>query len=641
MRFAPQIHVFCDARSLLYLKFCKASNPLLTRFSLTLSNYECSITHISSKENELGDILSRVPNATSSSMIDDDKRPPMTEKEANLLLQKLCLPDNFEISMEQYKKLLNTQSLPSLFQTKPKQSRASKIKITPHSLRPQSVQSRKVTIPKVMIDRQLRLAKVRENKENKSNNQMQHQNFTIIDLEPQEDRDVFRFEMNNKVLEEGSISFQDFREAQEQDEFCKDIMSKTPLPRHYKVKKGILIRTIKGGKERLVLPFSLLTILLYSIHHTIRGRHNSVTAMRKIIHDQYFINGLIPILKKFVGSCYYCIRDKNDNKKLHVIREIPKATYPRHTYHYDILCGLTTHNNQKMIHVWVDQFTNYVTLVPAKSKTKEELLRVFKENIIRPYGTPKCIVTDGEGSTKSNIFTEFCELNGIQVRNTAAHSPQSNSTAELSCKRTKQVLRAYVHQTGDSWPNDLVLLQQALNATKLSYCNFSPEQLLFGQEIPSDNEFLHFRDKCYTIEEYVKKVQELSNKRRDTILNLRKKRNDAMREIANQTREEHNFHNGQIVFAKNMNITPIEGGGLSYRYDGPMIILKINEDQSTAILRDLKTQRTRKTHYNHIRPIYSTFRPFGIKPKVEALKLIQENKVTPYALRNRGNVNNT
>lgn len=636
LRFAPKIHVFLDARSLLFLRYAGSSNPLLTRFCLTLSNYEISLTHISSTENKLGDLLSRIPN---KELQEVEKVQPMSEKEAVNLLEKLTLPEGLQIGVEQYKQLLKAEGLPSLIEKKIRQSKASRVQITPYTLRPKTVAPKKVTLPTPQ-NRYWNRQKLHPTTnfydiwEEQNLFQNLPQLFaTTIELETELNLDVEQFELNSKILEEAQITIAEFREAQNNDEFCNKIKSR-PLKRDYKIKQGILLK-VGRDKERLVLPTSLLNILLYATHFSIRGHHNGKTAIKRIIDEQYYIENVQQKIDTFVGSCYYCVRDRMDNSKQHIFREIPKAKQPRHTYHYDILGGLIEQNREKYIYVFVDQFSNFTQLIKATSKTAEELLRCFQDHIIQPFGKPQVLVSDGESSTKSNIFRDYCQMNNIQIRNTAAYSPNSNSQAELMVKKAKTILRTYAHQTKNNWSKDLGLIQHALNATKLSYCDYTPEELQFGSASKNDTDILSLTDKCYSIDEYVAKIRSVSSQRNREIDKIRTKRNEAYRVIANRNRKEYEYYVGQIVFIRDNAITPIQGGGLAYRFLGPYIINKLNMDNSTCIVVDLKTNSTRKTHFKHLRPIADTWRPYGIHPTNEALKLISQNRVSPYSLRNQ------
>ena len=114
-----------DAKSILYLKSCKNSDFVLVRYSVALSQYECSIEHVPGKHEsfQLIDALSR-----SRSPADIEEASCLSSEEAEKLLKMIELPESYKISKELLKKYLEDPAdLPSLKKKKPS---TTKSKIT-------------------------------------------------------------------------------------------------------------------------------------------------------------------------------------------------------------------------------------------------------------------------------------------------------------------------------------------------------------------------------------------------------------------------------------------------------------------------------------------------------------------------------
>lgn len=56
--------LYTDSKALLYLRKAKDANPKLLRYSLILQGFDFSITHVSSSENLIADMLSRTTDAS-------------------------------------------------------------------------------------------------------------------------------------------------------------------------------------------------------------------------------------------------------------------------------------------------------------------------------------------------------------------------------------------------------------------------------------------------------------------------------------------------------------------------------------------------------------------------------------------------
>ena len=109
LMYAPKITLYTDARSILFLKFCKQSSSYLMRMALSLSLYNIDLVHIPGEENVVADYLSRNHKA----LLEEAEKlnlKPATEKEAAALLQKLSLPENTAYTPEQVKKMLDSVS---------------------------------------------------------------------------------------------------------------------------------------------------------------------------------------------------------------------------------------------------------------------------------------------------------------------------------------------------------------------------------------------------------------------------------------------------------------------------------------------------------------------------------------------------
>ncbi len=107
-----------DSRALLYLKFCKDSNPYLTRLSLLISEFGVSkIIHVNSQCHEITDSLSRLTSETRKFKNLIESHPPMTPKEAEILVSKIAIKNGTVFEPHSHEndlhELLLGSSLPS------------------------------------------------------------------------------------------------------------------------------------------------------------------------------------------------------------------------------------------------------------------------------------------------------------------------------------------------------------------------------------------------------------------------------------------------------------------------------------------------------------------------------------------------
>jgi hypothetical protein len=88
-----KIHLYVDARSILFLKATSGSDQLLMRWALKFSTFDIEISHISSEANYVADSMSRSLDKTK----EDDGLPPLSEHDATKLLRQIELPESYTI----------------------------------------------------------------------------------------------------------------------------------------------------------------------------------------------------------------------------------------------------------------------------------------------------------------------------------------------------------------------------------------------------------------------------------------------------------------------------------------------------------------------------------------------------------------
>jgi hypothetical protein len=710
LRFAVKIHLFVDVRSILYLRMCKNSSPMLVRFSLTLSNYPIEIQHISTKLNCLADIFSRcLPKEPTSNI--EYLAKPMTEMESLRILNELTIPNDTVLSVEQVFALLTSEALPSLCDlAKQKTKKRTENKAKPvigKNLFPTTKVDRKVHLPRTAAwhpfyknQKQQLYEEKLENPNRKSSlpfgkqyekKEEEHYNDdsdSIQEWNQNESNEYFEtesdyeehidevdstqygnnincsnvqyypkifvgksllnlegdklrsesLELNIGIVTDGKLTIDSFREAQSLDD---DIMSMMRNPKHgYHIKKGVLIKKVQEI-DKLVLPDNLLQSMLFSLHYSIYGLHNSRKKMMQIITNMYYVPRLAQKVTDYTANCYFCMTNVMPNTAKHTIARIPKPLAPRLSYSFDILPGLPNCNGYNQIYIFIDNFSLYSILIPAKTKTAKELLKAFKTHIVKPFFAPRSINSDGERATISDEWKEYLDSLDIDSTNTAAHSPWSNSIAELCVKKVKQVLRLFCKQTGTQWPDHIEHINNTLNRTPNTY-GYSPQELMFGQTIPHNDDFLNLMDEATSIEDYVKLLEEKQTKIREKSSERRELHNKLARDKINSNRRKRVFEIGQNVMLRDLTIQAVGGGSFKNKFTGPYTIIKLNDDHNTCVLRHMSelADRPKKAHFAHMKPCSGY--PFPMGPLIqenEAEDLISKKRTNTYKLREKQHLN--
>ena len=142
-----KIHLYVDARSILFLKATSGSDQLLMRWALKFSTFDIEISHISSEANFVADSMSRSLDKTK----EDDGLPPLSEHDATKLLRQIELPESYTIDRELFEKYMTSGGMKAPINKNNRKSTTKAI-ITSESLKPPNQPRRKVNLPKTSQD---------------------------------------------------------------------------------------------------------------------------------------------------------------------------------------------------------------------------------------------------------------------------------------------------------------------------------------------------------------------------------------------------------------------------------------------------------------------------------------------------------
>ena len=78
-----------------------------------------------------------------------------------------------------------------------------------------------------------------------------------------------------RTITSGSLTPQQFKEAQEQDPKCQELEAANDLPPHFYKKQGIWFYEHEEHGHQLVLPEILLDGLITTHHHSVNGLHHA------------------------------------------------------------------------------------------------------------------------------------------------------------------------------------------------------------------------------------------------------------------------------------------------------------------------------------------------------------------------------
>ena len=598
LRFAPKITAVIDAKSIIYLRLCKDSEGILLRFSLALAFYDLQVIHKSSKENFFSDTLSRLHADIHQIKHQDRSANPMTEAQAEQLLSRLTLEDGYRFTTGEVKELLQQDSLPN---PQPPRKRATTKKqqtqnaISPNYNKPATVPEKKKRLPKTTEFRPGFIP-------------IPH-GFPINHMhaiETQQEITEHELVQQHRIAQSGRIPVQLFIQHQRK---CPQVGPKFAKPTSkHKFENGIIMYHQKGFWKPC-LPSSLIENLVTHHHYTLFGIHKSASRIaRDILLDFYYPEKkLYDTIRTITDSCTECQHFKLDRKPHQYMYYRPVESRPRAAWAIDLIIGLpiTPTGNYKAIMLMTDIFSLYLQLAPLQSKEGDELLLNFQQYIHMPFGLPSYIRVDGEqGISNSKSFKEFCEMHGIKLAPTAARAPWSNGQAERMVAVVKDMLKPSfpTNPFQKDWQALLPYICQAHN-TSVSYCGYSPQELMFGNRLPPPTNPIHITHNIPSVEEYATTIFPAAKEIRDKAAEQKEKHRQRVTQYHNTSRKQKQFQIGDVVLLRDLAITQGSPNTLKASYKGPFTIKSIEPNSSSCKIINSETSNELKVHFEHLRHV--------------------------------------
>ena len=233
--------------------------------------------------------------------------------------------------------------------------------------------------------------------------------------------DVNGTDASNNDLWKLLISNDTLSKLQQKDMFCNNILNQIekgniiegPL---YVVKDKLLKRYVIDGNntyETTVIPRAITTQVLWMAHDNLRhnGTHRTYTLLKRL----YYWKGLKPSVVKHIKMCYQCQR-RNRQVIKYATLHFDMATFPMQFFSMDLIGEFyppTAKKNRYALTV-ICMLMGYVFCVPLKTKTAEEDIQAYINNIYSKFRGSMKILSDNGTKFKNKIFEEVGKELGVK-----------------------------------------------------------------------------------------------------------------------------------------------------------------------------------------------------------------------------------
>ena len=242
----------------------------------------------------------------------------------------------------------------------------------------------------------------------------------------------------NDILLELPIDNNMLFELQQKDTFCANILVQIEKGniiegQLYIVQNKLLKRYITDGDntyETIVLPRALIAQILKIAHDNLghNGTHRTYMLLKRL----YCRKGLKPSVIKHIQRCHQCQR-RNKQVVKYATLHFDVATFPMQFTSMDLIGEFhppTTKGKRYALTV-ICMLMGYVFCIPLKTKTAEEVLQAYIDNVYSKFGGSIKILSDNGTEFKNKIFEQVArELGVVHKLYTPPYHPASNGRIE-------------------------------------------------------------------------------------------------------------------------------------------------------------------------------------------------------------------
>ena len=190
-------------------------------------------------------------------------------------------------------------------------------------------------------------------------------------------------------------------ELQQKDPFCANILAQIEKGniiegQLYKVQNKLLKRYVTDDDkmyETIVLPRALTAQILKMARDDLE--HNGTHRTYMLLKRLYYWKGLKPSVTKHVQRCYQCQR-RNKQVVKYATLHFNVATFPMQFISMDLIGEFhppTTKGKRYALTV-ICMLMGYVFCIPLRTKTAEEVLQAYIDNVYSKFGGSIKILTD-------------------------------------------------------------------------------------------------------------------------------------------------------------------------------------------------------------------------------------------------------
>ncbi len=255
--------------------------------------------------------------------------------------------------------------------------------------------------------------------------------------------------------------------------------------KYYLTDSGLLYRKFypKPGDRmchQLVLPAKHRFRISSLFHHGLHGSHRGFHSLLHLIRQRFYWKGLYDDLLKYVSTCHECQATKRDYSHIRTPLHLRDECRAFEVVHMDVLKISPTRDGDLKVLVMVDRFTKHFEIEKIENEKSTTLSQVFLTSWIQRFGAPRVVILDRAAAHMSEVFRTLAEQFNIKLNYIVGYRPQSNSAVERLHSKILTSLRSCIREYPQRpWTSFLSHVRWS-NDMGIQTNGYSPYELMYG-----------------------------------------------------------------------------------------------------------------------------------------------------------------
>ncbi|RXN37833.1 Transposon Ty3-G Gag-Pol poly [Labeo rohita] len=255
------------------------------------------------------------------------------------------------------------------------------------------------------------------------------------------------------------------------------------------LKDDILVRRyyLNEGPEfypQIVLPQVFRKSVMHQMHEGPVGGHFGVERTLSRLQTRYYWYKMREDVSLWCRTCTSCAAKARPLKRPQAPMGTVRVGAPMERIAVDLMGPMNeTERFNRYILVVQDYFTKWVEAYPLPNDQAVTVAEIIVSEWVCRYGAPLTLHSDQGTNFESEVFQTMCELLDIDKTRTTPFRPQSDGQVERFNATLQKILATTSERCHWEWDLMVPYAVMAYRATKHSSTGFTPNMMLFGQEI--------------------------------------------------------------------------------------------------------------------------------------------------------------